>query len=130
MKTSKLARRNAKQLFRLSLVAGLPDAPRVRQIVQRIIAARPRGYLSILAHLLRLVKLDAARRNARIESAVPLPPELQTGVQASLARIYGPGLEFSVTRNASLLGGMRIRVGSDVYDSSVQARLSALEQSF
>lgn len=130
MKTSKLARRNAKELFRLSLVAGLPDEHRVRQIVQGIIAARPRGYLSILAHLLRLVKLDAARRNARIESAVPLTAGLQTSVQASLARIYGAGLEFSFTRNESLLGGMRIRVGSDVYDGSVQARLSALEQSF
>lgn len=130
MKTSKLARRNAKELFRFSLVGGWPDENRVRLIVQSIISTRPRGYLAILAHLLRLVKLDADRRKAWIESAAPLAPGLQTSVQASLARIYGPGLEFSFTRNASLLGGMRIRVGSDVYDGSVQARLSALEQSF
>jgi F0F1-type ATP synthase delta subunit len=29
-----------------------------------------------------------------------------------------------------LIGGLRIRVGSDVYDGSIQARLKALEESF
>jgi F-type H+-transporting ATPase subunit delta len=36
----------------------------------------------------------------------------------------------SFTQNATLLGGMRIKVGSDVYDGSVQARLNALAESF
>jgi F0F1-type ATP synthase delta subunit len=29
-----------------------------------------------------------------------------------------------------LIGGLRIQVGSDVYDGSVRARLASLEQSF
>ena len=48
-------------------------------------------------------------------------------VQTSLARLYGSGLHTSFELNPRLIGGMRIRVGSDVYDASVRARLAALE---
>jgi len=47
-----------------------------------------------------------------------------------LGRVYGPGLIFDFRQSAALIGGMRIKVGSDVYDGSVQARLNALVESF
>ena len=40
------------------------------------------------------------------------------------------GLNISFAQNPRLIGGLRIKVGSDVYDGSVQARLDALSQSF
>jgi F-type H+-transporting ATPase subunit delta len=55
---------------------------------------------------------------------------LRASVQAGLARVHGPGLSTSFAEDSALIGGMRIRVGSDVYDGSVQGRLAALEQSF
>ncbi len=130
MKVNKLARREAKELFRSCLVNGLLEEARARQAVQRVLQAKPRGYLAILAHFERLVKLDLERRTARIESAVPLPPELQARLQAGLARTYGPGLNLSFGQNPALIGGLRIRVGSDVYDGSIKARLNALAESF
>src|SRR5579862_4132481 len=130
MKISKQARREAKGLFRSCLVNGLLDDNRVRQAVEQVITAKPRGYIAILSHFQRLVKLDLDRRNARIESAVPLGPDLQASVQSSLGRVYGPGLNVAFVQNPALIGGMRIKVGSDVYDGSIQARLAALEQSF
>lgn len=130
MLSSKLTRREAKDLFRSCIVNGLLDEGRVRQAVQQVIAAKPRGYVAILSHFQRLVRLDSARRSARIESATPLSPALQSSVQASLARVYGPGLNTAFVQNPSLIGGMRIQVGSDVYDGSIQARLAALQESF
>jgi len=130
MKVSKQARRDAKELFRTCVVNGLLDENRARQVVQQVAAIKPRGYLQILTHFQRLVTLDMERRNARIESAAPLPAELQSSVRESLGRVYGPGLNLSFVQNPSLIGGMRIRVGSDVYDGSVQAKLAALEASF
>jgi F-type H+-transporting ATPase subunit delta len=130
MKISKQAKREAKQLFRACMTDGLLDEGRARQVVQGVLAARRRGYLATLAHFQRLVKLDLDRRTAKVESAGPLPPELQATVQADLARAYGPGLALSFAQNPALIGGMRIKVGSDVYDGSVQARLAALEESF
>jgi F-type H+-transporting ATPase subunit delta len=76
------------------------------------------------------VKLDLYRRAARIESALPLPNELRTSVQADLAKEYGRGLNTSFSQNPALIAGMRIKVGSDVYDGSIQGRLAAIEQSF
>ncbi|MEY2427971.1 MAG: F-type H+-transporting ATPase subunit delta [Verrucomicrobiota bacterium] len=130
MKLSKQSRREAKQLFRSSVVNGLLDEDRARQVVKRVLESKPRGYLAILAHFERLLKLDIARRTARVESAVPLPADLQASVQTGLAKLYGPGLNLSFTQNPALIGGLRIKVGSDVYDGSVQARLAALQESF
>ena len=130
MKISKQARRDAKQLFRACLVNGLLDENRARQTVKRVLEAKPRGYLAILAHFERLLKLEIERRTARVESAEPLSPDLQRNVQDGLTRVYGPGLNISFAQNPALIGGMRIKVGSDVYDGSVQARLAALQEAF
>ena len=130
MKISKQARRDAKQVFRSCLVNGLLDENRARQVVQQIIAQKPRGYMAILTHFQRLVKLDVARRTAKIESAMDLPENLRVGVQANLARRYGPGLTVSFTQNSGLIGGLRVQVGSDVYDGSIRARLAELAEEF
>jgi F-type H+-transporting ATPase subunit delta len=130
MKISKQARRDAKQLFRSCLNGGLLDENRVRQAVTAVLAQKPRGYVAILSHLQRLVKLDLARRSAKVESAVALSPEQQAALQANLGRKYGAGLSVTFTQNAALLGGMRVQVGSDVYDGTVRARLEALREAF
>jgi F-type H+-transporting ATPase subunit delta len=130
MKISKQARRDAKQLFRNCLANGLLDENRVRQTVQAVIDRKPRGYVGILSQFERLVKLDLARRSARVESASVLTPDQQATVQADLARRYGQGLNVTYAQNPALLGGLRIQVGSDVYDGSVRARLESLREAF
>ena len=130
MKTTKQTKREAKRLFRFCLVDGLLDAARTRQVVQRIIDAKRRGGLALLSHFQRLVRLDLARHTAQVESAMPLPEDLRASVQAGLARTYGPGISASFAHNPGLIGGMRIKVGSDVYDGSIRARLAALERGF
>ncbi len=130
MKTTRQTKREAKRLFRLCLVDGLLDEGRTRQVVQRLIEAKRRGASALLSHFQRLVKLECARHTAEVESAVPLPADLRASIQAGVARTYGPGISPSFTHNPGLIGGMRIKVGSDVYDGSVRARLAALEKSF
>ena len=130
MRITKQAKRGAKQLFRNCTLDGLLDENRAREVVRRVLEAKPRGYLAILNHFARLIKMDLERRTAVVESAAPLPPELQSRVQADLSRSYGPGLNISFAQNPALLGGMRIKVGSDVYDGTVKARLTALQESF
>jgi F-type H+-transporting ATPase subunit delta len=61
---------------------------------------------------------------------MPLPEDLRVSVQTGLARTYGPGISASFAQNPGLIGGMRIKVGSDVYDGSVRARLAELEKNF
>jgi F-type H+-transporting ATPase subunit delta len=130
MKITKQARREAKELFRACQVNGRLDENRARDAANALLAAKPRNFLAILSHFSRLVKLDAERRAAHVESAVPLSPPLQDAVKAGLERQYGAGLSFRFSQNPALLGGVRVQVGSDVYDGTVRARLSELGNAF
>jgi len=127
MKASRKTRRAARRLFRVCQVDGRPDAERVRLVAQRIAGSGGRGTLAILADLSRLVRLDRDGHRAIVESATPLPDDLRIDVQTGLARVYGQGLDTSFEVSPGLIGGMRIRVGSNVYDASVRAKLAALE---
>ena len=95
MKASKQARRDATQLFRACLVNGLLDEARARQVVEQIATTKPRGFLGTLGYFRRLVILDHSRHTAKVDSAVALPADLQTRIQESLARAYGPGMTSS-----------------------------------
>ena len=55
--------------------------------------------------------------------------DLLATIEQSMTRRYGPGLATAVAVSPDLIGGIRVQVGSDVYDGSVRAGLAALERS-
>ena len=65
-----------------------------------------------------------------VESAVELDPITRQRVFNDLARKYGNDLDVQYFVNPVLLGGLRIRVGDDVFDGSVQGRLDRLAKAF
>ena len=91
---------------------------------------KPHGYVGILSRLHRLVKLDVAQCTVRVENAVETTPQQMTAIKAGLEKHYGAGLEISYFINPALIGGLRIQVGSDLYDGTVKTRLETLQQSF
>jgi F-type H+-transporting ATPase subunit delta len=127
VKAKRQVTRTTRQLFRLCLVHGALDQDRVRQVARRLVESRRRGALAILSTFLRQVRLDRDRHAALIESAAPLPGAVRERIETALRRIYGSNMTVSFADNAALIGGVRIKVGSDVYDDSVRARLAALE---
>ncbi len=130
MKASRKTIAEATQLFRACFADGVLNEARVRQVVREFGAQKPRGYLATLAVFRRLVQLECARHTAKIESAQPLPDDSKANVVKTLAAVYGAGLNTAFSENAGLIGGLRIQVGSDVYDGSVRGRLARLERSF
>jgi F-type H+-transporting ATPase subunit delta len=130
MKTTRQAAREARRLFRHCLVNNSLDEARVQKVVQGVLQANRRGSHVLLSRFLQLVKIERSRHTAEVESATSLPPDLQASVRAGLARVYGPGIRISFAQSPALIGGMRIKVGSDVYDGSVKAGLEALEKGF
>jgi len=130
MKISKQAQRDARQLFRSCHANGLLDEARVRQTVALLSAQKPRGYVDILSRLHRLVKMDLEQHAARVESATPLSADLQAEVTAEIKKKYGAGVNISFAQKPELIGGLRIQVGSDLYDGSVKIRLEKLAESF
>ena len=130
MKITKQARREAKQLFQSCQVNEQLDDNRVRKAVQLLIGQKPRGYFGILQHIQRLVKLDEANRTARVESAVALGRAQQQDVRNSLNRLKGGNVTVEFATNPGLIGGMRVKIGDDVFDGSVKTRLTALSDNF
>jgi F-type H+-transporting ATPase subunit delta len=127
MATKRRTLKTARQLFRLCVVNGALDEQRVRRVVAGAIASKRRGITSVLTQLQRLVRLERERRSALVESAVPVAEPVRAEIVASVARTHGPGITTSFAENPALIGGMRVKVGSDVYDGSVRARLDAIE---
>lgn len=130
MRITKKARSDAKRLFLACLTDGVLDHEKARQAAAELVERKPRGYLPVLVHFHRLVKLEVARRTARVESAIELDEPRRVALTQRLEQMYGRGLETTFAAEPALLGGLRVKVGSDVYDGSIQARLNALKESF
>ncbi len=128
MKISKDIRRLSRNLVRASFVEGALDRGRVNSVVQSIIKNKPRHYIQLLENYQRLLRLESDKRRARIESATELDEAAGQRIVSDLQRRYGRGLTTEFSVNPALLGGVRIRVGSDVWDSSVRNRLERLQQ--
>ena len=126
MATTKRSRRIARQLFRWCVVAGTLSTDRVRKVAQRLAEGSERDSLTVLSAFQRLIRLDRDRHTALVESAAPLADEVRRDVEARLARLHGADLQMVFALNPALIGGIRIKVGSDVYDGSVRGRLDAL----
>ncbi len=130
MKISKTAAASARRLFGLCQTNGRFDESKLRTIVTRLIEAKPRDYKAILAAILHLTRLELERRQVTVESAVEIDDSTRQRVVAGLANQYGPDLVVQYQVTPALLGGLRIRVGNDVFDGSVQGRLERLASAF
>jgi F-type H+-transporting ATPase subunit delta len=130
MKSKKGILRDAKRLFRLCFANDLLDEGRVRLAVESLLQNSRSDSLPLLAQFFRRVKFDTSLREATVESATPLTAEFQDNVRVRLTRAYGQGLSVAFHHSPKLLGGMRIKIGCDVFDGSVRARLADLEAKF
>jgi len=130
MKISKVAATTARRLFGLCQSGGRLDDAKLRSVITRLVDSKPRDYQAILAALQRLTRLDLERRKVTVESAVELDETTRNRVVAGLVKQYGPDLSMNYQVNPALLGGLRIRVGNDVFDGSVQGRLDRLAAAF
>ncbi len=66
---------------------------------------------------------------ADIVSAVELTPDEQKGLRAMLTQEHGDRLVFTFAVDPSLMGGLRVRVGDKLIDTSVASRLARLRES-
>jgi F-type H+-transporting ATPase subunit delta len=105
-----------------SLLQGRAAPETVRLAVQA--AARPRGLRTaqVLEHY---VEAAAERRRqvvAHVVAAAPLTAEQRSRLEATLQRRYGR-VRLNVDVDPSVIGGLRVQVGSELVDGTVTARL-------
>ncbi len=127
MKLDKDSRKLSKQLFQASFTDGRIDGAKVAAIGRKVIESKPRNSLGILKEFQRRVRLEVGKHHAVIESATPLDHATGNQLLANLRTKYGNDLSTEFKVSPELLGGLRIKIGSDVFDSSVRERLTRLE---
>lgn len=116
----------ARQLFNLSIVNGELSAERVAGVLQYIESHRPANTVAVLKAYQRLVAVEVARGQAVVEHAGPVSDSVLANIAGTMSKKYGRKVASIARRNDALLAGLRVRVGDDVYESSVAGQLAAL----
>ena len=125
----KQAQQLARQLFKLSLVDGRLSDERVAGVLQYLDKTKPANAIQVLKEYHRLVAAEVARNQAVVEHAGPVSAQTLQEIASSLGKKYGRPITAIAQPNSSLLAGLRVRVGDDVYESSVSGQLAALGSS-
>ncbi len=128
MKIPKDALRTSRQLIRATVRNGAINGEFAKAVVAKLATEKPRNYLAILSSYQRLLRLEVAQRHAIVESAQLLNPGDQELVLLELKKKYGQDVTAEYKIKEDLISGMRVRLGSHVWDGTVKARLEALRE--
>lgn len=92
-----------------------------------ILALSSFGGRSFVGSLSRLVELAAARRDravAYVTAAAPLTEDEERRLAEALATRYGREVSLQVDVDPKVLGGISVKVGSELYDGTIRRRLA------
>jgi F-type H+-transporting ATPase subunit delta len=128
MRINKEIRQLSREMLSASFTDGQLDPGKIASLVESLITKRPRHFMDVLQYYKRLLRLEIEKRHAKIESATQLVPQAAVEVVARLKKKYGEDLTSEFVVDPTLLGGVRVRVGSDVWDGTVRNRLERLKQ--
>jgi F-type H+-transporting ATPase subunit delta len=127
MKPNKEIRQLSRKMLQASFTDDQLDPGRIASLVDSLVTQRPRNYIDVLKNYRRLLRLELEKRRATVETASDVDPAIRSEIVDSLKNKYGNDLTTEFHVDPQLLGGMRIRVGSDVWDGSVRNRLQRLQ---
>lgn len=129
MKRDKQISNYAKGLLNISLEDGQFSEERATAVLQALEKNPPRNYASVLKEFLKLVQREVANSTAAVEYAGELSSSALESIKSKFTAHYGRNISVTTSQNDSLIAGLRVRVGCDVYDSSVAGALKELEAS-
>lgn len=102
----------------------------VKNFVQLLVQEGDFGLLpQISAALAQSASGKSGPLKAEITSAVELSPEEHAAMRRTLIEQHGDGLVFSFRVDPALMGGLRVRIGDTLIDTSVASRLARLRES-
>jgi len=116
----------ARRLVELATENGKLSNERVETVLETLSANPPRNHLAIVRRFRHAVERFDREHTLVIESATELSESTAANLLDAYSKRYDRTLSLDQTVNPSLIAGMRLRVGDDVYDFSVRGRLASL----
>ncbi|MDD3178903.1 MAG: F0F1 ATP synthase subunit delta [Opitutaceae bacterium] len=126
MAANKKTKLLARQLLALSLADGLVSPERVGGVLAYLEKNPPRNYASVLRQYQLLIARELAKSRAIVEHAGPLSDSALRSLEAALSEKFQRPIRVTAQPSAALLAGVRVRLGDNVYESSVAGQLAAL----
>jgi F-type H+-transporting ATPase subunit delta len=126
MRGDKKTKALAKQLFKLSLVNGAVSPEQVAGVLGYIEKVQPRHPLALLKLYHRAIVTEVAKSRAIVEHAGSVSDATLKLIESAMSRKYSRPVTATAQPNSKLLAGLRVRVGSDVYEANVSGQLAAL----
>jgi len=128
MKRDKKINQFAKRLAELSKEDGVVTEARVNEVLAGLKQSAPRNHLPLLKTYLTVLRREIARQTALIRTPGALAPEAIGAIEASFTKLYDRPVRARVEPDTSLIAGVTIRVGDDLYDATVAGRLKRLAE--
>jgi F-type H+-transporting ATPase subunit delta len=122
----KQAQQFARQLFKLSLVNGQVGAEQVAGVLAYLEKHRPARPLLVLRAYRRYLAAELARSHAQVEHAGPVADGILRLLEGALSQKYKRPIAATARHDARLIAGLRVRVGDDVYETSIASQLAHL----
>ena len=118
----------ARQFYKLSFSNGVISAEQVAGVLEYIEKHRPASSMAVLKAYQRLIAAEVARGQAVVEHAGPIDSAALDAIAAAMSKKYGRAVTAVEKRNDALLAGVRVRIGDDLYESSVAGQLATLAE--
>lgn len=119
----------AKKLVELSREDGVVTDAKVSEVLAGIKQVSPRHELLVLKAYLNYIRKAVAGQTAVVATAGALSADALAAIESNFSKVYGRKITAVTTTDDSLIAGVRVRVGDDVYDSSVAGRLKRIAES-
>lgn len=116
----------AKQLFKLSVVNGVVSPEQVAGVLGWVEQHSPRRPVALLKLYHHRIAVELAKSRAEVEHAGPVSDATLRQIETAMTKRYQRTVTASAKPNPKLLAGLRVRVGSDIYESSVASQLASL----
>jgi F-type H+-transporting ATPase subunit delta len=116
----------ARGLAAIAAAAGFSET--TRKFLGLVAANRRASALpGMIASFEKLAAEDRGAISAEVVTALPLTPAQTQALAASLRTALGKDPEIETHVDPAILGGLKVRVGSRLYDASLKSRLDSLK---
>ncbi|MDP9797397.1 F-type H+-transporting ATPase subunit delta [Catenuloplanes nepalensis] len=112
------------------LLGGKAKPVTVRLVEVALSGFGGRGFVASLDRLIELAADRQDRDLAYVTVARPLAEADEAALAAKLSELYGRGVSLKVTVDPAIVGGISVRVGSDLYDGTILRRLTEARKAF
>ena len=129
MKRDQKITKLAKKLVELSKDSGVVTESKVAEVLAGLQQVQHRHHLTVLKTFLNYLRREVALQTAVVSTPTGLSDDAIKAIEVQFSKLYNRSVNAVTQPDTSLIAGVRVRVGDDVYDASVAGRLQRLAES-